>query len=159
MANTFARVTILNGRLTRYAEIKSFANGTGVIKMTVATNESYKDKDGVWQDKPQFHNVDIMTISGRATKTIETLANLTKGTPVSLEGKLEYSKYTDAEGVEKYITTIKCWPMDVHPAINSGTTAQDTPTATAPPPVTAPPAAPATTPSVQPPLPEDDLPF
>jgi single-strand DNA-binding protein len=50
------QLTIL-GFLGKDAEVKFLPNGTPVVKFTVATKKSWKDEQGAWKDKTQWHNV------------------------------------------------------------------------------------------------------
>ncbi|MFK7946740.1 MAG: single-stranded DNA-binding protein, partial [Saprospiraceae bacterium] len=51
------RVTLI-GNLGQDPEIKYLDNGTAVGRFSLATSESYKDKDGNWQDRPtEWHNI------------------------------------------------------------------------------------------------------
>jgi single-strand DNA-binding protein len=48
---------ILIGNLGKDPEIKHTPQGTPVAKITLATNERFKGKDGQWQDRTEWHNV------------------------------------------------------------------------------------------------------
>ena len=48
---------ILIGNLGKDPEVKYTPQGTAVAKITVATNERFKDKSGAWQDRTEWHNV------------------------------------------------------------------------------------------------------
>ncbi len=50
------KVTLL-GNLGKDPEVKYTPSGTPVAKLALATNERYKDKDGQWQDRTEWHNV------------------------------------------------------------------------------------------------------
>lgn len=76
-------------------------NGAMVAKFSVATNESYRDKNGEWQDQTEWHDVVVWrTLAERAE------ANLKKGTLVYIEGKLTHRKYQDQEGKDRKITEV-----------------------------------------------------
>ena len=93
------QVTLL-GRIGQEPELKFTQYGTQICTATLATNESYKDKDGEWQDVTEWHNLVFWN------KLAETAGNyLKKGELVYIEGKLKTSNY-EKEGIKKYITEI-----------------------------------------------------
>ncbi len=89
---------ILVGRLGRDPEIYEFEGGNKKISFSLATTESYRDREGNWQDQTEWHN--IVGYRYLAEKTFA------KGDLVYVEGKIKTRKYTDTNGVEKYITDI-----------------------------------------------------
>ncbi len=92
---------ILIGNLGRDPELRTFENGNKTCSFSVATNESYKDKNNVWQTVTEWHNV---TAFGYVAEKAER--DLKKGSSVYIEGKITYRKYNDKDGVEKNITEI-----------------------------------------------------
>lgn len=94
------KVTLI-GHLGKDPEVRHFENGGSVARITVATSESYKDKDGQWQNLTEWHNVTAWrALADRAEKELK------KGSLVYVEGKLSTRKYTDTNGVEKYTTEV-----------------------------------------------------
>lgn len=87
---------ILIGRLGRDPELRYMANGEAVCDFSVATSESWKDKNGQRQEATEWHNVTmyrkLAEIAGKY---------LTKGSQVYIEGKIQRRKYTDKNGVER----------------------------------------------------------
>jgi len=101
MAKSVNKV-ILVGNLGKDPEVKFTSTGTPVAKFTLATNERYKDKDGQWQDRTEWHNIvawqRLAEIVGEYTK---------KGSKVYIEGRLQTSSWDDKEsGQKKYKTEI-----------------------------------------------------
>lgn len=93
---------LIIGHLGRDPEMKYMPSGQAVANFSVATDESYKDKDGQKVEKTEWHRI---TVWG---KQAEFCGNfLAKGRLVYVEGKLETRKWTDKDGVEKYTTEIK----------------------------------------------------
>ena len=87
---------ILIGRLGREPELRYMANGAAVCNFSVATSESWKDKNGQRQESTEWHNVTMYR------KLAEIAGQyLTKGSQVYLEGKIQSRKYTDKNGVER----------------------------------------------------------
>lgn len=92
---------IIIGRMGRDPETRYTQTGQTVASFSVATDESYKDKQGNKVDAVEWHNI---TAFG---KTAEFVSNyLSKGRLVYVEGKIKTEKYTDKQGVEKYATKI-----------------------------------------------------
>lgn len=93
------RVTIL-GRLGKDPETKNFDNGSSVTNLTLATDESYKDKDGNKVEKTEWHNVAFFGKQG------EVIAKyVTKGQLLLIEGKLQTRSY-EKDGEKRYLTEI-----------------------------------------------------
>jgi single-strand DNA-binding protein len=94
---------LLIGRLGNDPEIKQMQNGKSVARLSVATSESWKDKNtGERKEKTEWHRVVIFN---------EGLVNLVqkylkKGAQVYIEGQLNTNKYTDSNGQEKYSTQV-----------------------------------------------------
>ena len=60
----------LIGNLGKDPEVKYTPQGTPVAKLTIATNERFKDKAGEWQDRTEWHNVVAMAAAGRDRRRI-----------------------------------------------------------------------------------------
>jgi single-strand DNA-binding protein len=94
---------ILVGNLGKDPEVKYTPQGTPVAKITIATGDRYKDKDGNWQDRPtEWHNVVLWQrmaeIAGQYLK---------KGNKVYIEGRLQTHSWDDKQtGQKKYMTEI-----------------------------------------------------
>lgn len=94
------KVTLI-GHLGADPEIRHLENGVAVGRFSLATNESYKDKDGNWQKTTEWHNVVVWReLAERAEKMLK------KGNLVYVEGKISYRKFTGQDGQERYITDI-----------------------------------------------------
>lgn len=94
------KVTLI-GNLGRDPEVRHLENGSMVGKFPVATNESYRDKNGDWQTMTEWHDVVVWrSLAERAEKSLK------KGSLVYVEGKLTHRKYQDKDGIERYITEV-----------------------------------------------------
>ena len=91
---------MLYGNLTRDPEIKSLPSGQAVANFSLATNRTYKDKNGVKQEQAEFHNV---VAFGRTAEVIGQY--MKKGRPMFVEGRLQTRSW-EAEGTKKYRTEI-----------------------------------------------------
>ena len=92
----------LYGNLTRDPELKALPNGSQVASFGIATNRSYKDKDGNKKEQVEFHNI---TMFGRQAEVAHQY--LKKGRPVFVEGRLQTRSWDDKEtGKKMYRTEI-----------------------------------------------------
>lgn len=92
---------ILLGNLGTNPEIKISQGGKEIGSFSLATSESWKDKNsGEKKEKTEWHNIKVFGDKCRVLQFIE------KGSRIYLEGKLQTEKYTDKNGVEKYATKI-----------------------------------------------------
>ena len=91
---------ILVGTLGRDPELRR-SNNSAVTNISIATSESWKNKQGEKQESTEWHNV---VFFGKLAEVAGEWLN--KGMLVYIEGKLKTEKYTDKQGVEKYTTKI-----------------------------------------------------
>jgi single-strand DNA-binding protein len=101
MAGTFNR-SIIIGRLGQDPELRYTQGGTPVAQMSLATDESYTDRQGNRQKVTEWHKVVVW--NKQATNVSEYLA---KGRMVLVEGKLETQKWQDNQGQNRATTQIK----------------------------------------------------
>ena len=102
MAGSINKVILL-GRLGADPEIRMSQDGKKIAKFSLATSESWKDKQsGEKKEKTEWHKVIIFS-SGLADITEKYLK---KGSLIYIEGQISSRKYTDQSGIEKYITEI-----------------------------------------------------
>lgn len=91
----------LIGHLGNDPEISNLESGKKIAKMTIATNESYKNDQGEKITDTQWHNV---VAWGKTAELFEKYA--TKGKEVAIEGKLTHRSYQDKNGEKKYFTEV-----------------------------------------------------
>ncbi len=91
----------LIGNVGRDPEITKTSSGAKVGKVSLATNESYKDKNGEWTEETQWHN---LVAWGNLADYMEN--HITKGAYIGIRGKLRYRKYTNKEGQPQMRTEI-----------------------------------------------------
>jgi len=90
---------ILIGHLGKDPDTFTFDDGTKKSSFSLATTESYKIRDGEWQDITEWHN--IVGYRYLAEK------NIVKGDLVYIEGKIKTRKYQDKETkADRYLTEI-----------------------------------------------------
>jgi len=92
---------ILVGNLGRDPEIRYTTDGRAIANFTLATSERFKDKDGEWQEKTEWHRV---VFFGRTAEVCGEY--LHKGKQVYVEGRLQTRKWEDRDGNERYTTEV-----------------------------------------------------
>lgn len=87
---------ILIGRLGRDPEVRYMPNGEAVCNFSIATSETWNDRNGQRQERTEWHNITmyrrLAEIAGQYLK---------KGREVYIEGRIQSRKYTGKDGVER----------------------------------------------------------
>lgn len=102
MAGSVNKVILL-GNVGKDPEIRMLSNGQKVCNLSLATNETWRDKaTGEKRDKTEWHRVVIFNdkIADIAEKYVK------KGSRIYIEGELQTRKWTDNAGVERYSTEV-----------------------------------------------------
>ena len=93
---------ILVGNLGQDPEVRYMPNGNGVANISIATTDSWKDKNtGQMQERTEWHRV---VLFGKLAEV--ACEYLRKGSQVYIEGRLQTRKWTDQSGQDKYTTEI-----------------------------------------------------
>ena len=102
MAGSVNKVILL-GNLGQDPDIRTMQSGKKVATMSIATSDSWKDKDtGEKKEKTEWHRVVVFNEG-----LIGVVENyIKKGTKLYIEGALQTRKWTDDAGTEKYTTEI-----------------------------------------------------
>ncbi len=108
MAKGLNKVMLI-GHLGSDPEVKVMTSGQSKANFTLATTESFKDNDGNWQEKPEWHRIivwgKLAEICGQYLK---------KGRQVYIEGRLQTRSWDDPKsGEKKYTTEIVCSDMQM----------------------------------------------
>ncbi|CAH0298929.1 single-stranded DNA-binding protein [bacteria symbiont BFo1 of Frankliniella occidentalis] len=102
MASRGVNKVILVGNLGQEPEIRYMPNGGAVANLTLATSESWRDKQtGEIKEKTEWHRV---VLFGKLAEVAGEY--LRKGSQVYIEGSLHTRKWTDQAGVDKYTTEV-----------------------------------------------------
>ena len=101
MAGSINKV-VLVGNLGRDPEVRHTASGNKIVHLSVATSDSWRDKNGERQEKTEWHRVVIFNsnLADFAERALK------KGSKVYVEGALQTRKFTDSNGVDKFTTEI-----------------------------------------------------
>lgn len=99
----FVNSVELIGNLGRDPDVKTFSNGDEIVNLSIATTETWKDKNtGEKKERTEWSNVVLK--SAGAARFAKLYAH--KGDTVRVVGRLQTRKWTGQDGVEKYTTEV-----------------------------------------------------
>ncbi|MEL7545372.1 MAG: single-stranded DNA-binding protein [Pseudomonadota bacterium] len=102
MAGSVNKV-ILVGNVGQDPEVRQFQNGGQVCNFSLATSESWKDKNtGERRDKTEWHRIAVFNEG--LIRVIQSYVR--KGSKLYIEGQLETRKWQDQSGADKYTTEV-----------------------------------------------------
>jgi single-strand DNA-binding protein len=107
MASKGVNKVILVGNLGQDPEVRYLPSGGAVTNLSLATSESWKDKQGQMQEKTEWHRISIF---GKLAEIAGEY--LRKGSQIYIEGKLQTRKWTNKEGQDQYTTEIHLDPFN-----------------------------------------------
>ena len=100
---------VIVGTLGKDPEIRYAVNGNAVVNISVATNESWKDREtGETQERTEWHRI---VIFGRLAEIASQY--LKKGSQAYFEGRLKTNKWQDQNGYNRYTTEIIASEMEM----------------------------------------------
>lgn len=112
----YVNKVFLYGNLTRDPELKALPSGSQVAEFGVATNRTYKDKEGNKKEEVDFHNI---VSFGRQAEVIKQY--LVKGRPIFIEGRIRTRSWEAKDGTGKrYKTEIVLENFQFGPSLRSG---------------------------------------
>ena len=82
-------------------EVRQTQNGTAICNLSAATSRKYKDTQGCMQEETEWHRISLF---GKMAELAGQY--LKKGSTAFIEGRLRTRKYTDKEGIDRYVTEI-----------------------------------------------------
>lgn len=97
----------LIGRCGDKPDIHTFDNGDKIAKISLATSEKWKDRNGEKQERTQWHSV---VFKGKISEVVEKWVK--KGDLLLIKGSINYRKY-EKENETKYFTEIICFSMSM----------------------------------------------
>jgi single-strand DNA-binding protein len=92
---------LLMGNLGRDPEVRFTTGGQSVANFSIATNETWKDKNGQVQEKTEWHKI---VVWGKLAELCGEY--LKKGRQAFIEGRLQTREWTDKEGKKNYTTEV-----------------------------------------------------
>ncbi len=100
MSVTFNHI-VISGKVTQEPEFKTLESGIEACRLNVTSEHEYKKKDGTVKIETCSVVVDTY-----GTTAVSCQANLTQGSTVVVSGRLKTSKYTDKNGIERWVTSL-----------------------------------------------------
>ena len=100
---------VIIGTLGKDPEIRYAENGNAVVNISVATNESWKDREtGEAQERTEWHRIVIFGKLGEIASQY-----LKKGSQAYFEGRIKTNKWQDQSGNDRYSTQIVANEMEM----------------------------------------------
>ncbi|MAU70613.1 MAG: single-stranded DNA-binding protein [Pseudozobellia sp.] len=99
--STIRNYVQLIGNVGQEPTITNLDNGKKVARFSLATNENYKDSNGVKQTDTNWHTI---VAWGKTAEVVEKF--ISKGKEVGLTGKLKTRTYTTDDGNQRYVTEV-----------------------------------------------------
>lgn len=96
------------GRLGSDPEVRYTQSNTAVANFNVATNERFKDRNGEFQERTEWHRI---VAWGRTAEICQEY--LKKGSLVYIEGPIQTREWEDKDGQKRYTTEIKALTMQM----------------------------------------------
>jgi len=106
---------MLIGNLGQDPEVRYTQSNTAVATLSIATSERYKDSNGEYQEKTEWHRV---VAWGRTAEICQQY--LTKGSKVYIEGPIQTRQWEDKDGQKRYTTEIKALQLTMLDSRGSG---------------------------------------
>ncbi len=108
---------LLYGNMTKDPEVRALPSGIKVASFSLATNRTFKDKNGQKQEKVDFHNV---VVFGKQAELIEQYVK--KGSPLYVEGRIETRSWDGQDGKKNYRTEIIVENFQFGPKVGGAST-------------------------------------
>lgn len=105
---------LLYGNLTRDPELRALPSGMNVVNFSIATNRTFKDRDGKKQEQVEFHNI---VVFGRQADTVNQY--LKKGAGAFIEGRLQTRSW-EKDGKKMYRTEVVADRVQFGPRAGGG---------------------------------------
>ena len=93
---------ILIGNVGKDPEVKTFDGGRTLVRLPLATSETYKDRQGEKHTSTEWHNLEAW---GNIAEILEKYVK--KGDKIFVEGKLKTDSWEDSQGQRRYSTKIQ----------------------------------------------------
>lgn len=100
---------IIVGNIGKDPVVRQFNNGGKVVQFSVATSKKYRDASGEMKEETAWHNIKI---AGKSAESFEK-CGVKKGTPIYLEGELNYRTWNDNAGIRHDMTEIVCFTFQL----------------------------------------------
>lgn len=92
---------LLIGNVGQNPELRFTQSNQAVLSLRIATNERFKNRDGEWQERTEWHTV---VVWGRRAEGLSKVVS--KGSQLFIEGRLQTRSYEDKQGQKRYATEV-----------------------------------------------------
>jgi single-strand DNA-binding protein len=92
---------LLIGNLGQDPSVRYLDNNKVVASFTLATNETYTDRNGERKTETEWHNIEMWDQLARNIDNLKQKGYLKKGSQVYIEGKIRTENYKDKEGIDR----------------------------------------------------------
>jgi single-strand DNA-binding protein len=106
---------ILIGNITKEIDLKTTPSGNSVATFGLATNRTWKDKQGNKQEQATFHNIVAWGKTGEVIKQY-----CTKGSMIMVEGRIDNRTYDKKDGTKGYISEVIVENFQFGPRVETG---------------------------------------
>ena len=100
---------IILGNIGKDPVVRQFNNGGKAVQFSVATSKKYRDASGEMKEETAWHNI---RIAGKSAESFEK-CGVKKGTPIYIEGELNYRTWNDNAGIRHDMTEIVCFTFQL----------------------------------------------
>jgi len=107
MEKTVNRVEI-TGTVGVEPRITTFEDGRQVVRLSVATDENYKERNGEWKQETTWH-----TVVAWSGKDMPNFSEIKKGQRVSIQGKIKNKSFEGRDGQTRYYYEILAYSLKV----------------------------------------------
>lgn len=105
---------IVEGNLTKAAELSRWSDGTPYIRFTIANNEYYKKENGEYESIPSFFDCQCKGAYAEAMSK-----HLLKGRRITVDGRLKQQRWTDDQGVKHSAVVVRVKEISLSPFGNN----------------------------------------
>ena len=105
---------IVEGNLTKAAELSRWSDGTPYIRFTIANNEYYKKENGEYESIPSFFDCQCKGAYAEAMSK-----HLLKGRRITVDGRLKQQRWIDDQGIKHSATVIRVKEISLSPFGNN----------------------------------------
>ena len=105
---------IVEGNLTKAAELSRWSDGTPYIRFTIANNEYYKKENGEYESIPSFFDCQCKGVYAESMSK-----HLLKGRRITVDGRLKQQRWTDDQGVKHSAVVVRVKEISLSPFGNN----------------------------------------
>jgi single-strand DNA-binding protein len=112
---------LLIGNLGQDPSVRYLDNNKVVASFTLATNESYTDRNGERKTETEWHNIEMWDQMAKNVDNLKQRGYLKKGSQVYIEGKIRTENYKDKEGIDRVGKKIRALTLTLLGGVNRPT--------------------------------------